>query len=625
MQAEPQIGTQVAGYRIESLIGRGGMSAVYLAQDLRLGRNVALKFLSADLARDERFRERFIRESKLAASLDHPNIVPIFEAGEADGLLFIAMRNVEGSDLKSTIQEEGPLEPDRATHILAQVARALDAAHARGLVHRDVKPANILVARPSDPGSPPHVYLTDFGLTKRASSDSGLTGIGQFVGTLDYAAPEQFEGKPLDARTDVYSLGCVLYECLTGLPPFQRDQDAAVMYAHLFSPPPSIKEKNRDLPLSLDSVVAKAMAKKPDDRYRSCGELISAARGAAPPPAPRVPVIAPPQPDIRPPTKRPRFRLRLPILAAAAVAILAGVPIVYLVTQSRGGARPQPPAAAVAGKLIRLDPSTGRVVARLPIGRSGDAIAVGERSVWVADTADNKVVRIDPSTSRVIATLHISGPRGIATGEGAVWVVASDLWEIDPVTNGIVTTVPLAGLPSGSVATGFGAVWVGLDITVARVDPFTGSIRRLDRDLGLNPQIAVGDREVWTAAGALSASSPGFLERVQPSTLDVVAVPITDTISDLTTGPGDVWVISHNGAVDRIDQSSRKVTRFSVGGGASSVAVGDGFVWVANSTDGTISRINPKTNSVDRRITVGKGATDLAVGDGSVWVTFSGG
>ncbi|HEX9235366.1 MAG TPA: serine/threonine-protein kinase, partial [Actinomycetota bacterium] len=212
MQTEPRIGSVIAGYRIDSLIGRGGMSVVYLAEDLNLGRKIALKVLAPELAGDARFRERFVRESRLAASLEHPNIIPIHDAREADGVLYIAMRYVEGTDLKGLIKEEGRLDPGRTLSIVGQVAGALDAAHARGLVHRDVKPGNILIARASESGGPEHVYLSDFGLTKRATSDSGITATGQFVGTLDYAAPEQFEGKPLDGRTDQYSLGCCLYE-----------------------------------------------------------------------------------------------------------------------------------------------------------------------------------------------------------------------------------------------------------------------------------------------------------------------------------------------------------------------------------------------------------------------------
>jgi serine/threonine-protein kinase len=249
------------------------MSVVYLAEHDWLQRKVALKVLAPQLAEDERFRERFVRESRLAASLDHPNVIPIYEAGASGGDLFIAMRYVEGTDLRTLLHESGALEPARAVAIVRQVAAALDAAHEQGLVHRDVKPGNVLLARQRGSEAGEHVYLSDFGLTKRSASDSGITGTGQFVGTLDYAAPEQFKGGTPDSRTDVYSLGCVLFECLTGRPPFTSENDAGLMYAHLQEDPPSVTDERPDLPTAVDAVVAKAMAKSPADRYQAAGAL----------------------------------------------------------------------------------------------------------------------------------------------------------------------------------------------------------------------------------------------------------------------------------------------------------------------------------------------------------------
>jgi serine/threonine protein kinase len=273
-----QSGFEIAGYRIESAIGRGGMAVVYRAEDTRLGRKVALKVLTPVLAHNEQFQQRFIRESRLAASLDHPNIVPIYEAGEADGQLFIAMRYVAGSDLKVVLGQEGGLPLARMLRIFVQIGDALDAAHELGLVHRDVKPGNILVTsgqEHSGHGYSDHVYLTDFGLTKRTSSLSGaLTGTGHFLGTVDYVSPEQIQGAPVGPSTDVYALGCVLYECLTGQLPFHRDDDAALLWAHLVEAPPPVSGVRPDLPAAVDDVVAKAMAKAPEDRYASCHELM---------------------------------------------------------------------------------------------------------------------------------------------------------------------------------------------------------------------------------------------------------------------------------------------------------------------------------------------------------------
>jgi serine/threonine-protein kinase len=275
------IGRQIAGYRIEREIGRGGMAVVYQAKDLRLDRTVALKLLAPELARNDTFRGRFTHESRVAAAIDHPHIVPVFEAGETDGVLYIAMRYVAGRDLRHLLDREGPLPVTAATRIALQVASALDAAHDHGLVHRDVKPGNILVAQGTDSDHPEHVYLTDFGLTKKSLSLTGFTSVGQFVGTLDYVAPEQISGKPVDGRCDVYSLACVVYETMAGKPPFQRDDDMALLWAHQYDQPPALTAKRPDIPDAVDAVLAKALSKSPDDRYDSCLAFVGALRLAA--------------------------------------------------------------------------------------------------------------------------------------------------------------------------------------------------------------------------------------------------------------------------------------------------------------------------------------------------------
>ncbi|MGW6009487.1 serine/threonine-protein kinase [Streptomyces sp. NPDC055210] len=274
------VGKQIAGYRIEREVGRGGMAVVYRAKDLRLDRTVALKLLAPELARNDTFRKRFTYESRVAAAIDHPHIVPVFEAGETDGVLYIAMRYVAGRDLRHLLDKEGPLAITTATRIAVQVASALDAAHDHGLVHRDVKPGNILVAAGTDSDHPEHVYLTDFGLTKKSLSLTGFTTVGQFVGTLDYVAPEQISGRPVDGRCDVYSLACVVYETLAGGPPFRRDDDMALLWAHQYDVPPAVSGKRPDLAGGVDGVLAKALAKSPDDRYGSCLAFVAALRAA---------------------------------------------------------------------------------------------------------------------------------------------------------------------------------------------------------------------------------------------------------------------------------------------------------------------------------------------------------
>ncbi|MFD0273871.1 serine/threonine-protein kinase [Kitasatospora sp. NPDC127111] len=274
------VGSQVAGYRLESEIGRGGMAVVYRAKDLRLGRTVAMKLLAPELARNEVFRQRFMHESEAAAAIDHPHIIPVFQAGEADGILFIAMRYVEGGDLRGLLNRDGPLPVERAARLALQIASALDAAHAHDLVHRDVKPGNVLVAAGTDSEHPEHLYLADFGLTKKSLSLSGLTSVGQIVGTLDYAAPEQISGHPVDGRCDQYSLGCVVFEMLAATPPFRRESDLALLWAHLNDPPSSLRDHRPDLSPAVDAAISRALAKEPARRYADCLQFVTELRAA---------------------------------------------------------------------------------------------------------------------------------------------------------------------------------------------------------------------------------------------------------------------------------------------------------------------------------------------------------
>ena len=290
MATDGRIGTELGGYRIVEPLGSGGTSVVYRAEHVRLGRPAALKLLTPGFGESD-FRGRFLRESQLAASIDHPSIVPVYDAGEQDGVLYIAMACVDGDDLKTLLAEEGRLDVRRTLRILGQIASALDAAHARGLVHRDVKPANVLV------GEGDRAFLSDFGVVKELAGN-GMTRTGSFIGTIEYCAPEQIEGQDVDGRADVYALACVLYECLTGETPFHRPSEVAVLNAHLHTPPPKLSRVAPDLPAALEPVISKALSKSPLDRYATCGELLAAARAAA--------------------TERPVRRLRF----AASIALL---------------------------------------------------------------------------------------------------------------------------------------------------------------------------------------------------------------------------------------------------------------------------------------------------------------
>jgi serine/threonine protein kinase len=265
-----------AGYWIDCLIDRGGMGVVYKAMDVDLDRAVALKLIAPEYTEDETAATRFKTESRLAASLEHPNIVPVHRGGEENGVLYLAMRFVPGTNLRRIVNR-GPVALDVTADILTQIAGALDAAHARGMVHRDVKPANILI---SDETAHTHAYLTDFGLTKRPGSTGNLTGTGLWVGTADYVAPEQIQGETIDGRADVYSLGCVLYEMLTGAVPYPKDGDIAKLWAHISNPPPQPTSARRDLVPAFDEIVARATAKDRDERYATAGEMAAAVREA---------------------------------------------------------------------------------------------------------------------------------------------------------------------------------------------------------------------------------------------------------------------------------------------------------------------------------------------------------
>ena len=300
------VGSLVAGYRLNEQIGRGGRSIVYRAHDSRLDRDVALKILAPGLSQDEGFQQRFISESRAAAAVDEPHIIPVYEAGKDRGVLFIAMHLVRGGDVRSLLDRDGPLSPGRAMEIISQVASALDAAHARGLVHRDVKPANMLLDESTDGDRRDHVYLADFGLAKASlgQAAAGLTATGQFAGTLDYVAPEQVAGRPADGRADLYALGCVAFELLTGAPPFPSNEGMAVMHRHVFQPPPSLSSHRRELPREADAVMNRALAKRPEDRYQSGREFAAAlSRVFGPHPFSAPPATPPPMPPPRPATQ----------------------------------------------------------------------------------------------------------------------------------------------------------------------------------------------------------------------------------------------------------------------------------------------------------------------------------
>jgi predicted Ser/Thr protein kinase len=278
------VGRVLAGHRIDALIGEGGMGVVYRASHLQLRRTVALKVLPPSLTADREYRHRFEREAAIAASLEHPNVVPIYDAGYANGVLYLSMRFVDGEDLSAVLQRHGRLDVEPLCDLLEPVADALDAVHAAGLVHRDVKPGNILISR----SGRRHVYLCDFGIAKAAAGGRELTAAGQYMGTVHYSSPEQIEGRWVDGRSDQYGLACLAFRALTGQVPYPRPETAAVIYAHLAADPPRPSLRRPDLPTAVDAAVAKATAKQPERRFATCTDFIAALRAAAQPrPTPR--------------------------------------------------------------------------------------------------------------------------------------------------------------------------------------------------------------------------------------------------------------------------------------------------------------------------------------------------
>jgi YVTN family beta-propeller protein len=614
-----ETGTVLAGYRIEHEIGRGGMGVVYLAVQERLTRRVALKLISPDLAGDPGFRRRFERESRVAATIEHPHAVPLYEAGETDdGTVYLVMRYVEGTDLRALLAREQWLETDRAAALIAGVAGALDAAHERGLVHRDVKPANVLIG---EVGGQEWPYLTDFGLSKLTTGSSDLTDSGEWLGTLDYASPEQIQGQAVDARSDVYSLGCVLFETLTGRIPFERPDHVAKLYAHLNDPPPSLAEAAPDVPEAFAQVVERALAKDREGRFPSAGDLGRAALAAAGDEPVTVPERSVAKGDAAAPgavtatalTRRLKAgrpgRRRL-LLAAVAVAALAAVAVAVALIGSDGGSGPE-------------------VAATVKVGSEPLAIDVGEGAVWVANSGDDTVTEIDPRTGRSGRPIRVGDrPAGIEAAAGSVWVTNSGsdtVSRLDP-TNGQSRGEIPVGLRPAAVRVGLGFAWVAnVDGgTVARIAPSRGPAGVQLIRVGSAPSgVAIGHNSVWVAN-----SGDGTVSRIA-RTGEVVGDPIAvgNRPRGVAAGSDFVWVANAlDGSLSRIEPFRSAVSgeAIKVGSLPAQVAVGEGAVWVANERDDTVSRIDPASGDVTDTIDVGAQPRGIVVGDGSVWVTNSG-
>jgi serine/threonine-protein kinase len=504
------IGTDFLGYRIEELIGRGGMGVVYRAYDLRLKRSVALKLVAPTLARDERFRDRFGRESELVMSLEHPNVVPIYDAGDVDGRVYLAMRLVDGTDLGLLLRTDGALEPGRTMAICIQIAAALDVAHGRGLVHRDVKPSNVLL------DSSEHVYLADFGLTRRLEDEAPDGGVNGVVGTPAYLAPEQLEGRRADPRTDVYSLGCVLFECLTGEPVFVRDSRLAVAWAHLEEEPPQASRRRAGLPEEIDAVLGRALAKDPEQRFATCSQLVAAATVAL---------------GLEKTGLPPRRRRSLALVGGACLSIALAFGLIKTLGHDSHH-RPPAPLYASADSLARIDPATDKVSAVIPVEPNPVMAAAAGNTVWVYSHGQAGISQINGATNRVVNTTPVplsparccslfTGPVLAADASGA-WFIEGGFAGSEPVLVHIPVgrrgklDYPLTVTPTG-VAVGGGAVWVvGHDprgYKVLRIDSTNGHVSKTLRfpTSARIDSIAFGYGAVWVVSSARAT-----LYRIEP-------------------------------------------------------------------------------------------------------------
>jgi hypothetical protein len=609
-------GATFGGYRVESLVARGGMGVVYRAIDLSLERPVALKLIAPELAGDERFRSRFLMEPRLAASLDHPSVVPIYEAGEREGRLYLVMRWVEGTDLRRLLDAEGSLEPERAIATLMQVADALDATHRRGLVHRDVKPANILLDEDG------HAYLTDFGITKQL--EGGAADSGHIAGTIDYLAPEQIRGEELDGRTDAYALACVLYECLAGSPPFRRPTEPETLWAHLQQPPPPLRGHP-----ALDDVMRQALAKEPDERPASCTELVRAAATAL--------GLAPSALDKR--------RSRAAALLIAGAVLLAAASAGAVIMSAGGDSVPTgEPSLDVATNSVAAVNDEGRVTLAAPLpGRPTDVAGAGE-TAWVSTVDSTSVTGVSARTRSISRTVPLPGRAdAVAAARGSVWVVDARRGVVARIERGYERVTNRigyrpsrnSGRPVGhlqaaraSLAVAGGSLWLAdhrrgllrIDARMRRAEPV-----RMDRQVDA---VAAGAGGVW-AIGSRS-DTVVRLDARMGSVADTIRLPKpagggSQFPIAIAVAPRAVWVLNGDTAsVVRIDPASGSVVAtipLAADRVPSDIAASGETAWVTNG-DGTLSRIDAGARGA-KPIRVGESLERVAAAGDRVWVTTS--
>lgn len=565
-------GTEIGGYRVVSIAGRGGMGVVYRAQQIDLDRPVALKLIASRLAHDEAFRERFVRESRATAAIDHPNVIPVYSAGEDAGRLFLAMRFVDGEDLRSRIRADGPLTAAAAAKLVSQIGSALDAAHERGLVHRDVKPANVLL-------DGDHAYLTDFGLTKRVDGESSMTGADRWVGTLGYIAPEQIRSEPVDARTDVYALGCLLYFMLTGESPYRRDTDEATLFAHLNDPPPPLHMVVSGVPKELADVVDRALAKDPADRFQSAGDLGATALAAVGAGAPR------PERVVARGAAAPGGELHDETLIAGGAGADA--------TEIQGGLAGTAAAAATT-------PSNRK---RLVAGLAAIVVAAIVVAVLATTGGSDGTASSKAAPPRLIAGKPIYvGPRPTSVNYGFdhLWVAVPKRFRLVrlPVDGKEPAKSVNLRAPVSDTVAAFGAIWVASSIShhVIKLDPQT---MRVDKSILLPAGDAVvidaDSRHLWIGLRATTSAQVSSVIRVDPKTGEQKAFAFGEEgISSLATGGDRVWIPNKRrpvlSALDKRTLERKSSTQ--VGAGPRGVAYGRGFAWVTSDGANTLAKVS---------------------------------
>ncbi len=640
------------------------MGVVYRATQLALDRPVALKAIAPQFAADAEYRERFQRESHLAASIDHPNVIPVYEAGELDGTLYLIMRWVDGTDLRALLRADGRLQAGRAVRLLRPVAAALAAAHRRGLVHRDVKPANVLIAQDQGDGDE-HVYLTDFGIARRTDTRGAVTRSGVLVGTVDYIAPERIEGARGTPASDIYAFGCMLFETLTGHVPFAQRTGLLKMHAHLNDPVPSAHAEAEDVPEHVDAIIATAMAKQPDARYPSAGELAAAlgaalaeieaaeaatARIATVPTAPAATVSSAvttatesTATEDRPaPTRAapPRTRTRALVAAAVVGVVAAGAAIALLASSGGGGGSP-----GVSSQDTAAPPATSGTRDKPPVTSPGlglgHTVAIGgvpgavtadaSGNVWVSETHDRTIARVDGSSGQKTEFKLDVAPKLLAATPRGLWVSATDgsLELFDPAADKPVAHAALATAPVALAGGGKdGSVWAAEPD--GSITHFTAAGTPDGAVVTVKPaplRMGTGEGWLWAVDGVQLTRIGSALPH------SVTKFPAVRQPLDVTFDQG-VWTANDDGTVTRFDPRAQSLTvkaRRRVASGLNAIAAVEHqpFVWTTSTTTKTAYRLSTapgappsgsaKFASAPVGLAVVAGSAWVATADGTLW------